>query len=120
MSRVINDRDMVEKTLVPSTVVITTNPSAGDVISNCTYTTGSSRKVHVLAVTVSGSAAGAFYLNIDGDDVFAIRVSANGMSRTMFYYNTLVAEAGETVKLVAADNLTGTYEACMELYDEAV
>jgi hypothetical protein len=120
MSRVENDRDMVAKTIVPSTVSGTTDPTNGDTISDCTHTVSDNKLGHVMGITISGSAAGGFFLNINDSNVYPLRIAANGMVRVLFYYNTFTGEEAQTIKIVAASDLTGQYEACMEIYEEPV
>lgn len=122
MSRVINDRDTTPKIIVPEAVSGTTDPSSGDTVGDCSHTVSASKKAHVLAITITGSAAGGFFLNINGDNVYPLRVAANGMVRCVFYYNTFTSEMndGDEIKIVAGADLTGTYEACMEIYEENV
>lgn len=120
MSRVENDRDMIAKIIIPSSVSSTSNPADGSTVSSCAHIVSSNKLGHVLGITISGSAAGAFYLNIDGENVYTLRVAANGMVRVLFYYNTFTATETQVVKIVAAADLTGQYEACMEIYEEPV
>ena len=118
MSRVENDRDMVAKIIVPSTTSSINNPTSGDTISVCTHTVSSNKLGHVVGITITGSAAGTFYLDIDGDNVYTLRIAANGMVRVMFHYGVFTANETEIIKVVAAADLTGDYEACMEIYEE--
>ena len=118
MSRVINDRDQVAKIVVPTIASSTTNPVLGGTISTSTHTVSAKMQAHVLAITVSGSAVGAFYLVINDVNKYTLRVAASGIVRVMFHYNTFTATATQIIKVVAAANLTGQYEACLEIYEE--
>lgn len=119
MSTFMNDRDMVAKIVVPDVVTPATNPSTGDVVGDCTHTVGVRKKGHVLGITITGSAAGYFILNINSINKYPLRVAENGMVKVMFYYNTFTASAGQVISVIAGADLTGQYEVCMEIYEES-
>ena len=118
MAQFLNEKDYNPKVLRPAVTVSITNPVDNATVGGATYTVPTGYKTHVLGISVSGSAVGNFALCIDDIDVYTLRIAANGFIRETFYQRTFTATVGQVIKIVARENLTGIYEAHMEMWSE--